>query len=39
MPTRVTQLYSYVVGAFQIGYTIMQPVCDLVVVSAVLRTR
>jgi MFS transporter, ACS family, hexuronate transporter len=26
-----TQQYSYVVGAFQVGYTIMQPVCGLVV--------
>jgi ACS family hexuronate transporter-like MFS transporter len=26
-----TQQYSYVVGAFQIGYTIMQPVCGIVV--------
>jgi ACS family hexuronate transporter-like MFS transporter len=26
-----TQQYSYVVGAFQIGYTIMQPVCGLVI--------
>jgi MFS transporter, ACS family, hexuronate transporter len=26
-----TQQYSYVVGAFQIGYTIMQPVCGFVV--------
>ena len=26
-----TQQYSYVVGAFQIGYTIMQPVCGLIV--------
>lgn len=26
-----TREYSYVVGAFQIGYTIMQPVCGLVI--------
>lgn len=26
-----TQQYSYVVGAFQIGYTIMQPVCGLII--------
>jgi MFS transporter, ACS family, hexuronate transporter len=26
-----TQQYSYIVGAFQIGYTIMQPVCGLIV--------
>ena len=26
-----TQQYSYIVGAFQIGYTIMQPVCGFVV--------
>ncbi|MEF9413500.1 MULTISPECIES: MFS transporter [Ralstonia solanacearum species complex] len=26
-----TQQYSYVVGAFQIGYTIMQPVCGFIV--------
>lgn len=26
-----TKQYSYVVGAFQIGYTIMQPVCGLIV--------
>jgi MFS transporter, ACS family, hexuronate transporter len=26
-----TQQYSYVVGAFQIGYTIMQPVCGIIV--------
>jgi MFS transporter, ACS family, hexuronate transporter len=26
-----TQQYSYVVGAFQIGYTVMQPVCGFVV--------
>lgn len=26
-----TQQYSYVVGAFQIGYTIMQPVCGIVI--------
>jgi ACS family hexuronate transporter-like MFS transporter len=26
-----TQQYSYVVGAFQIGYTIMQPVCGMVI--------
>jgi MFS transporter, ACS family, hexuronate transporter len=26
-----TQQYSYIVGAFQIGYTIMQPVCGYVV--------
>ena len=26
-----TQQYSYIVGAFQIGYTIMQPVCGLLV--------
>ena len=24
-----TEQYSYIVGAFQIGYTIMQPVCGL----------
>ncbi|MFL9928956.1 MFS transporter [Paraburkholderia sp. RL18-103-BIB-C] len=26
-----TQQYSYVVGAFQIGYTVMQPVCGLII--------
>ena len=26
-----TQQYSYIVGAFQVGYTIMQPVCGIVV--------
>ncbi|CAH0439307.1 MULTISPECIES: MFS transporter [Ralstonia solanacearum species complex] len=26
-----TQQYSYVVGAFQVGYTIMQPVCGFIV--------
>ena len=26
-----TQQYSYIVGAFQIGYTIMQPVCGFIV--------
>ncbi|WP_144156162.1 MFS transporter [Paraburkholderia sp. BCC1885] len=26
-----TQQYSYVVGAFQIGYTLMQPVCGLII--------
>lgn len=26
-----TQQYSYVVGAFQIGYTLMQPVCGIIV--------
>jgi ACS family hexuronate transporter-like MFS transporter len=26
-----TQQYSYIVGAFQVGYTIMQPVCGFVV--------
>ena len=26
-----TQQYSYVVGAFQVGYTIMQPVCGIIV--------
>jgi ACS family hexuronate transporter-like MFS transporter len=26
-----TKQYSYVVGAFQVGYTIMQPVCGLVI--------
>lgn len=26
-----TQQYSYVVGAFQVGYTIMQPVCGLII--------
>ncbi|MCP3018736.1 MFS transporter [Cupriavidus basilensis] len=26
-----TQQYSYVVGAFQIGYTLMQPVCGFIV--------
>ena len=26
-----TQEYSYIVGAFQIGYAIMQPVCGLIV--------
>lgn len=26
-----TQQYSYVVGAFQVGYTIMQPVCGVVI--------
>ncbi len=26
-----TQQYSYVVGAFQIGYTIMQPVCGVII--------
>ncbi len=26
-----TQQYSYVVGAFQVGYTLMQPVCGLVI--------
>jgi MFS transporter, ACS family, hexuronate transporter len=26
-----TQQYSYIVGAFQVGYTIMQPVCGLIV--------
>ena len=26
-----TQQYSYVVAAFQVGYTIMQPVCGFVV--------
>jgi len=26
-----TQQYSYIVGAFQIGYTVMQPVCGLIV--------
>ncbi len=26
-----TEQYSYIVGAFQIGYTIMQPVCGLIV--------
>jgi MFS family permease len=31
MPTRVTQQYSYAVGAFQIGYAIMHPVCGRVI--------
>ena len=26
-----TQQYSYIVAAFQLGYTFMQPVCGLVV--------
>jgi MFS transporter, ACS family, hexuronate transporter len=26
-----TQQYSYVVGAFQVGYTLMQPVCGLII--------
>ncbi|MDR6446780.1 MFS transporter [Paraburkholderia sp. 22099] len=26
-----TKQYSYVVGAFQVGYTIMQPVCGLII--------
>lgn len=26
-----TQQYSYVVGAFQVGYTIMQPVCGVII--------
>jgi ACS family hexuronate transporter-like MFS transporter len=26
-----TQQYSYVVAAFQVGYTIMQPVCGLII--------
>ena len=26
-----TAQYSYIVGAFQIGYTIMQPVCGMIV--------
>jgi MFS transporter, ACS family, hexuronate transporter len=26
-----TQQYSYVVGAFQIGYTVMQPVCGVII--------
>jgi ACS family hexuronate transporter-like MFS transporter len=26
-----TQQYSYIVGAFQVGYTIMQPVCGFIV--------
>lgn len=26
-----TRQYSYVVGAFQIGYTVMQPVCGLII--------
>jgi ACS family hexuronate transporter-like MFS transporter len=32
-----TQQYSYIVGAFQIGYTIMQPVCGLIVDAIGLR--
>ena len=26
-----TAQYSYIVGAFQLGYTIMQPVCGMIV--------
>src|SRR5260370_24263315 len=26
-----TKQYSYVVGAFQVGYTLMQPVCGLII--------
>jgi ACS family hexuronate transporter-like MFS transporter len=26
-----TQQYSYVVGAFQVGYTVMQPICGLII--------
>jgi MFS transporter, ACS family, hexuronate transporter len=32
-----TGQYSYTVGAFQIGYTIMQPVCGLIVDAIGLR--
>jgi MFS transporter, ACS family, hexuronate transporter len=32
-----TEQYSYIVGAFQIGYTIMQPVCGLIVDAIGLR--
>ena len=34
-----TKQYSYVVGAFQVGYTIMQPVCGLIIDLIGLRAR